>query len=97
MFLTATKKDGSVFLFDDFRESYAWIESNTPESAKIMMWKDQGFQINELANRTTLVDRQSDNVKVVADIFTSSEEEAHDKDWVEKILLQIDSKPDKKY
>ena len=84
LFLTATKKsDGSVFIFDDFRESYAWLNANTDSESKVMLWKDQAYQINELANRTTISNGQG-NVDVVADIFTSSEEEAHEK------LLRMD-------
>ena len=78
LFLTATKKDGSVFVFDDFRESYAWLAANTEQDAKIMMWKDQGYQINELANRTT-INNSDENAKAVADVFTSNEEDAFDK------------------
>ena len=27
--------DGSVHVFDDFRESYAWLRQNTAEDAKV--------------------------------------------------------------
>ena len=35
--LSATKKDGERFFFDDFRESYSWISQNTPEVCQT--WK----------------------------------------------------------
>ena len=33
--LQSRGNDGSVHVFDDFRESYAWLRQNTAEDAKV--------------------------------------------------------------
>jgi len=30
--------DGSIHIFDDFREGYAWLRYNTPEDAIVASW-----------------------------------------------------------
>lgn len=35
--LSATRKNGERFYFDDFRESYAWISQNTPDVSVILL------------------------------------------------------------
>jgi dolichyl-diphosphooligosaccharide--protein glycosyltransferase len=30
--------DGSIHIFDDFREGYAWLRYNTPEDAVVASW-----------------------------------------------------------
>jgi dolichyl-diphosphooligosaccharide--protein glycosyltransferase len=89
----ARRNDGLQIAFDDFREAYAWLRTNTPEDAKVMAWWDYGYQLNSLANRTTLVDNaapvlasrempfaseaRSMQVANVARIMVSSEARAH--------------------
>ena len=46
---------GGVTILDDFRESYWWLRDNTAEDARVMAWWDYGYQINGVANRTTLL------------------------------------------
>lgn len=40
--LQATGGDGSLIIFDDFRESYSWLRHNTAKDAKILSWWDYG-------------------------------------------------------
>lgn len=36
--LQSSKQDGSVYVFDDFREAYAWLRHNTHPEAKVASW-----------------------------------------------------------
>jgi dolichyl-diphosphooligosaccharide--protein glycosyltransferase len=36
--LTRTHRDGSVHVFDDFREAYGWLRHNTHPEAKVASW-----------------------------------------------------------
>ena len=49
-------QDGSRVIIDDYREAYHWLRDHTPEDARVMAWWDYGYQINGVANRTTLAD-----------------------------------------
>lgn len=31
-------RGGGYYVFDDFREAYAWLRHNTPEDAKVASW-----------------------------------------------------------
>mmetsp|Transcript_29191 Transcript_29191/g.63351 ORF Transcript_29191/g.63351 Transcript_29191/m.63351 type:complete len:855 (-) Transcript_29191:221-2785(-) len=67
-------------IVDDYRETYGWIRNNTPEDARIMAWWDYGYQINGLANRTTIADGNTWNHEHIATLgrcLVSPEEEAH--------------------
>lgn len=44
---------------DDFREAYYWLQTNTPDDARVMSWWDYGYQIAGMGNRTTLVDNNT--------------------------------------
>lgn len=35
-------RDGSVYVFDDFREAYAWLRHNTHPESKVASWWDYG-------------------------------------------------------
>ncbi|XP_050308354.1 dolichyl-diphosphooligosaccharide--protein glycosyltransferase subunit STT3A [Anthonomus grandis grandis] len=77
--LSARAHDGSRIIFDDFREAYGWLKSNTPEDARIMSWWDYGYQITAMANRTVLVDNNTWNnthISRVGQAMASSEEKA---------------------
>ncbi len=52
----ARRNDGAQVAFDDYREAYAWLRANSASDAKVLSWWDYGYQLNALANRTTLVD-----------------------------------------
>jgi dolichyl-diphosphooligosaccharide--protein glycosyltransferase len=36
--LQSARQDGSVYVFDDFREAYAWMRHNTHPEAKVASW-----------------------------------------------------------
>jgi len=79
IFLAAKKADGSKIIFDDFRESYRWLNYNTAPDARIMSWWDYGYQITAMANRTILVDNNTWNNSHIAQVgkaMASSEDEA---------------------
>ncbi|XP_030747974.1 dolichyl-diphosphooligosaccharide--protein glycosyltransferase subunit STT3A [Sitophilus oryzae] len=77
--LSARAHDGSRIIFDDFREAYGWLRSNTPPDARIMSWWDYGYQITAMANRTVLVDNNTWNnthISRVGQAMASGEEKA---------------------
>ena len=88
----ARRNDGGEVVFDDFREAYGWLRDNTVNDAKVLAWWDYGYQLNSLANRTTLVDNaasvlarqeapgqmRSLQVANVARIMVSTEARAHE-------------------
>jgi len=77
--LAAKQQDGSKVIFDDFRESYRWLNYNTPEDARVMSWWDYGYQISAMGNRTILVDNNTWNNSHIAQVgkaFSTPEEEA---------------------
>ena len=43
--------DGTLHVFDDFREAYAWLRFNTPQDAKVASWWDYGYQTTAMADR----------------------------------------------
>jgi dolichyl-diphosphooligosaccharide--protein glycosyltransferase len=53
---------------DDFREAYYWLNMNTDKKAVIMSWWDNGYQINGVANRTTVVDNNTWNNTHIATV-----------------------------
>jgi len=64
--LKANTRSGEVVVLDDFREAYWWIRDNTPEDARVMSWWDYGYQISQIANRTTLADGNTWNHEHIA-------------------------------
>eukprot|EP00898_Chlorokybus_atmophyticus_P005715 jgi/Chlat1/6144/Chrsp41S05700 len=78
--LAAKQSDGSRIIFDDFREAYSWLRSNTPPDARVMSWWDYGYQITAMANRTVLVDNNTWNnthIATVGRAMASSEKDAY--------------------
>ncbi|EEH59053.1 glycosyltransferase family 66 protein, partial [Micromonas pusilla CCMP1545] len=72
--------NGDVVMLDDFRESYWWLRDNTPEDARVMSWWDYGYQINGVANRTTLADGNTwnhEHIALLGKCLTSPEEEGY--------------------
>ena len=49
-----------------FSDGYNWLKENTPEDARILSWWDYGYQINGIANRTTLADGNTWNHEHIA-------------------------------
>ncbi|EDR29572.1 dolichyl-diphosphooligosaccharide--protein glycosyltransferase subunit STT3A, putative [Entamoeba dispar SAW760] len=77
----------SFIVFDDFRDSYRWLNQNTPKDSKIMSWWDYGYQLAAVANRTTIVDNNTWNNSHIARVggaFAKSEKESY------KILKELD-------
>jgi dolichyl-diphosphooligosaccharide--protein glycosyltransferase len=64
--LRSQGRDGSPMMIDDFRESYWWLRDNTPENARVMAWWDYGYQINGVANRTSIADGNTWNHEHIA-------------------------------
>ena len=58
--------NGQPVMIDDFREAYWWLRDNTPEDARVMAWWDYGYQINGMANRTTIADGNTWNHEHIA-------------------------------
>jgi dolichyl-diphosphooligosaccharide--protein glycosyltransferase len=78
--LQANAGDGSLIIFDDFREAYSWLRHNTPRDAKILSWWDYGYQITGMGNRTVIVDNNTRNNTHIATVglcMASSEERAY--------------------
>jgi dolichyl-diphosphooligosaccharide--protein glycosyltransferase len=76
----ARTRDGEVVIVDDYREAYKWLAQNTPEDARIMAWWDYGYQINGIANRTTIADGNTwnhEHIALLGRILTAPEKEAH--------------------
>jgi asparagine N-glycosylation enzyme membrane subunit Stt3 len=53
-------------MIDDFREAYWWLRDNTPEDSRVMAWWDYGYQINGVANRTSIADGNTWNHEHIA-------------------------------
>jgi dolichyl-diphosphooligosaccharide---protein glycosyltransferase len=64
--IKANYQDGRIVYLDDFREAYWWLRDNTPEDARVMSWWDYGYQIAQIANRTTLADGNTWNHEHIA-------------------------------
>ena len=76
----ANYQDGRVVYLDDFREAYWWIRDNTPEDARIMSWWDYGYQIAQIANRTTLADGNTwnhEHIALLGKILVSNVTKSH--------------------
>jgi len=58
--------NGTQVLIDDFREAYWWLRDNTPKDARVMAWWDYGYQINGVAQRTTIADGNTWNHEHIA-------------------------------
>eukprot|EP00045_Choanoeca_perplexa_P015144 m.184181 g.184181 ORF g.184181 m.184181 type:complete len:232 (+) comp16902_c0_seq1:3372-4067(+) len=73
-------RDGNEIMIDDFRESYWWLRDNTPEDSRVMAWWDYGYQINGIANRTTIADGNTwnhEHIALLGRCLVSNEDDAH--------------------
>jgi len=71
---------GKEVIIDDYREAYWWLRDNTPEDTRVMAWWDYGYQINGVANRTTIADGNTWNHEHIATLgrcLTNPEKKAH--------------------
>lgn len=64
--LMGRNRMGEPMIIDDFREAYWWLRDNTPEESRVMSWWDYGYQIAQIANRTTLADGNTWNHEHIA-------------------------------
>ncbi|RMZ56966.1 hypothetical protein APUTEX25_005028 [Auxenochlorella protothecoides] len=62
------QRDGSIKVFDDFREAYSWLSHNVPADAKVASWWDYGYQTTAMANRTVIVDNNTWNNTHIATV-----------------------------
>lgn len=72
--------NGQVVMVDDYREAYWWLRDNTPEDSRVMAWWDYGYQINGIANRTTIADGNTwnhEHIATLARCLTSPVKQAH--------------------
>eukprot|EP01129_Flabellula_baltica_P013804 TRINITY_DN648_c0_g2_i1.p1 TRINITY_DN648_c0_g2~~TRINITY_DN648_c0_g2_i1.p1 ORF type:complete len:735 (+),score=133.47 TRINITY_DN648_c0_g2_i1:48-2252(+) len=71
---------GDTIIADDFREAYWWLRDNTPEDSRVMAWWDYGYQINGIANRTTIADGNTwnhEHIALLGKCLVSEPENAH--------------------
>ena len=67
-------------IIDDFREAYWWLRDETPADARVMAWWDYGYQINGVANRTTIADGNTwnhEHIALLGKCLTSNEATSH--------------------
>ena len=72
--------NGERVVLDDFREAYWWLRNNTPEDSRVMAWWDYGYQINGVANRTTIADGNTwnhEHIALLGKCLTSNEATSH--------------------
>eukprot|EP00398_MALV-I-01_sp_L67-1_P000483 gene483-490_t len=66
VFKYRNQRTGEPEIIDDYLKSYLWVKENTPEDARILSWWDYGYQINGIANRTTIADGNTWNHEHIA-------------------------------
>ncbi|CAE7696994.1 stt-3 [Symbiodinium pilosum] len=73
--------DNEELLVDDYREAYWWLRDQTPQDARVLAWWDYGYQINGLANRTTLADGNTwnhEHIALLGRCLTGPEKDSHE-------------------
>jgi len=85
--LQSQRPDGGVYVFDDFREAYAWLRHNTRPDTKVASWWDYGYQTTAMANRTIIVDNNTWNNTHIATVGRAMASPEH-KAW--KIYRSLD-------
>jgi len=71
---------GEEIMVDDYREAYWWLRDHTPKDARVMAWWDYGYQINGIAERTSIADGNTwnhEHIATLGRILSGSEEESH--------------------
>ena len=72
--------DGELVQVGDLVEAYEWLRENTPEDARVMAWWDYGYQLNGIANRTTIADGNTwnhEHIALLGKCLVSAEEPSH--------------------
>jgi dolichyl-diphosphooligosaccharide--protein glycosyltransferase len=78
--LSGTNQLGEKVVVDDYREAYFWLRDNTPEDSRVLAWWDYGYQINGIANRTTIADGNTwnhEHIALLGRCLISPERKAH--------------------
>ena len=71
---------GEEIMVDDYREAYWWLRDHTPKDARVMAWWDYGYQINGIAERTSIADGNTwnhEHIATLGRILSGSEEDSH--------------------
>ena len=79
--MSATQRDGTRIIQDDFREAYYGMRKNTHPKSNIASWWDYGYQITVMSNRTVIVDNNTWNNTHIATVglaLGSTEEQAYE-------------------
>jgi dolichyl-diphosphooligosaccharide---protein glycosyltransferase len=72
--------NGEEVLVNDFIEAYHWLRDNTPEDSRVLAWWDYGYQINGVANRTSIADGNTwnhEHIALLGRVLISPERESH--------------------
>eukprot|EP00930_Biecheleria_cincta_P022300 TRINITY_DN16297_c0_g1_i1.p1 TRINITY_DN16297_c0_g1~~TRINITY_DN16297_c0_g1_i1.p1 ORF type:complete len:359 (+),score=70.47 TRINITY_DN16297_c0_g1_i1:53-1078(+) len=75
------RPSGEEVLVDDYREAYWWLKENTTHDARVLAWWDYGYQINGVANRTTLADGNTwnhEHIALLGRCLTGPERASHE-------------------
>jgi dolichyl-diphosphooligosaccharide--protein glycosyltransferase len=78
--IEANYRDGTTVILDDFREAYWWLRDNTPEDSRVLAWWDYGYQINGIANRTSVADGNTwnhEHIGLLGRALVSNVKESH--------------------
>jgi len=70
-----TKNGGTTN--DDVKNSYEWLNSNSPTHSRVLSWWDYGYQISGFSNRTVIVDNFTVNnfrIAIVGLIMSGNED-----------------------
>ena len=73
-------RGNQTVLIDDYRDSYTFLRTRTPEDSRILAWWDYGYHITGMGNRTSLADGNTWNYEHIALIgrcLTSSVSVSH--------------------
>ena len=76
----ARLNSGEEIMVDDYREAYWWLRDHTPKDARVMAWWDYGYQINGIAERTSIADGNTwnhEHIATLGRILSGSEEDSH--------------------
>jgi dolichyl-diphosphooligosaccharide--protein glycosyltransferase len=78
--LRGSDRNGKTVIINDFMESYEWLRDKTAPDARVLSWWDYGYQINGVANRTTIADGNTwnhEHIALLGKSLVSNETEAH--------------------
>lgn len=76
----ATLRNGKSIIVDDYRQAYWWLRDTTPLDSRVLAWWDYGYQINGIAERTTLADGNTwnhEHIAMLGRCLVSAEKESH--------------------